>query len=196
MKPPLAYGITGVSLMYLGIDQSLNATGLCLVDDQGMVRESETVDPGKLRDVERLAFVKARVTSLLRRGAKFVAFEGYSYNSVGRVFELGEVGGVLRLVVFESGLKYVVLPPASLKKFATGNPEAEKEAMVDAAKEAGFNASDDNQADAFFLAQVARHYHLETSPRKREQLEVLHALRFPKLKKPARRIRRIIKNAI
>lgn len=182
--------------VWLGIDQSLTATGLCLIDADGKVVAHETVDPGDLRGVERLAFVKARVVSLLARRVVFVALEGYSYNSVGRVFELGEVGGVLRLTVFEHGLQHVVLPPASLKKFATGNPGAEKEEMIEAAKQAGFNASDDNQADAFFLSQIARHFSLELMPRRREQLEVLHALRFPKPKKPVRRIRRTLKNAI
>lgn len=182
--------------MYVGIDQSLNGTGLCLRDAAGVVHATQTIDPGKLRGVERLACVKTRVTSFLSSRVAFVAFEGYSYNSVGRVFELGEVGGVLRLVVHEYGLSFVVVPPASLKKFATGNASAEKEDMVEAAKAAGFVTTDDNQADAFFLSQIARCYHLELAPPNRAQLEVLHSLRSPKSKKPTRRIRRVVKNSI
>jgi crossover junction endodeoxyribonuclease RuvC len=182
--------------MYVGIDQSLNGTGLCLRDANDIVHATQTVDSGKLRDVERLAYVKARVTSFLSDRVKFVAFEGYSYNSVGRVFELGEIGGVLRLLVHEHRLSYVVIPPASLKKFATGNPRAEKEDMVEAAQRAGFDTEDDNQADAFFLSQIARCHHLELAPPNRAQLEILHSIRSPKTKKPARRIRRLAKNSI
>jgi crossover junction endodeoxyribonuclease RuvC len=182
--------------MYLGIDQSLNATGLCRLHAQGQVEHGETVDPGKRREAARLAYVKSRVAPLLGPAVLFVAFEGYSYNSVGRVFELGEVGGVLRLLVFEHEVAYVVVPPVSLKKFATGNVSAEKEDMVAAAKYAGFVTDDDNQADAFFLAQIARCFHLELAPPNRAQLEVLHSLRSPKLKKPARRIRRLVKNSL
>jgi len=98
--------------------------------------------------------------------------------------------------MFENEVPYVVVPPVSLKKFATGNASAEKEDMVEAAKRAGFVTSDDNQADAFFLSQIARCYHLELAPPNRAQLEVLHSLRFPKPKKPARRIRRVVKNSI
>lgn len=182
--------------MYVGIDQSLNGTGLCLRDANGIVHAAQTVDPGKLRDVERLAYVKDRVTSFLSDRVKFVAFEGYSYNSVGRVFELGEIGGVLRLLTHEQGVPHVVVPPANLKKFATGNPRAEKEDMVEAAKRAGFDPKDDNQADAFFLSQIARCLHLELAPPNRAQLEVLHSIRSPKTKKPARRIRHLTKNSI
>lgn len=182
--------------MYAGIDQSLNGTGLCLRDADGVVHTAQTIDPGKLRDVQRLAYVKARVMSFLSDRVKFVAFEGYSYNSVGRVFELGEIGGVLRLLVHEHGLPYVVIPPLVLKKFATGNPAADKEDMVSFARQAGFAARDDNQADAFFLAEIARCHHLELAPPNRAQLEVLHSIRSPKVKKPARRVRRLTKNSI
>lgn len=182
--------------MYLGIDQSLNATGLCLVDAEGRVHFQQTVNPNKLRGVHRLAYVKAAVKPLLDARTKFVAFEGYSYNSVGRVFELGEVGGVLRLLVHEHQLTYVDVSPVSLKKFATGNTSAEKEDMIAAARRSGFDPADDNQADAYFLSQVARHTHLETMPPLRHAIEVLHALRFPKPKKPARRIRRVVRNSI
>lgn len=182
--------------MFLGIDQSLNATGLCRLDKDGRVERHQTVDPGRLRDVARLAYVKQSLVPLLSPGVLFVAMEGYSYNSVGRVFELGEVGGVVRLLVHEHGLSYVVIPPVSLKKFATGNPSAEKEDMVEAAKRAGFDASDDNQADAFFLSQIARCLHLKLTPPNRAQLEVLHCIHSPKPKKPARRIRRLAKNSI
>lgn len=182
--------------MFLGIDQSLNATGLCLVDADGRPTHGETVTPAPRKGAERLAYVKACAMRCLARGVKFVALEGYAYNSVGRVFELGEVGGVLRLLVFEHGLAYVIVAPASLKKFATGNPEAEKTEMVAAAVRVGFAAEDDNQADAFFLAQIARAHHLGLTPNVRAQLEVLHSLRNPKKKPAARRVRRTVRNAI
>lgn len=183
--------------MYLGIDQSLNATGLCLVDPTGQVQHHETVDPGKARDAQRLACIKARVVPLLGPRTQLVALEGYAYNSVGRVFELGEIGGVLRLLVHEYQLSYVVVPPASLKKYATGKAQAEKADMCNAARRHGFDpGDDDNQADAFFLSQIARHLHLGKASLLRHQLEVLQALRSPKPKKPARRIRRVVKNSI
>jgi len=184
-------------MAYLGIDQSLNGTGLCLISDDGKVLRLETVDPGGLRGVERLAFVKARAQALLGLDVRFVANEGYSYDSVGRVFELGEMGGVLKLLVHEHGIGLTTVAPSALKKFATGKPSADKAAMLKAAREAGVQPDDDNQADAFFLAEVARQFHLGDSiPTSRARLEVVHTLHQPKTKKPVRKLRRLVTNAM
>lgn len=182
-------------MAYLGVDQSLNATGLCRLDSDACVTVLATVDPGKLRDGARLAFIKRAVSSTLA-DVKFVALEGYSYDSVGRVFELGEVGGVLKVVFVEASIPYVVVPPVLLKKFATGSTSASKEAMILAAKNKGLIAADDNQADAFFLAQIARAFVLNNA-RLRCEMEVLHTLRHPVIKKKVRQQpRRLIKAAI
>lgn len=182
--------------LFLGVDQSLNGTGLCLLTVGGAVVHLETVCPGSRRRVERLAYVKAHVVALLNSNVKFVGIEGYAYDSVGRVFELGEVGGVLRLCIHESQLSYIDIAPASLKKFATRNAMAKKEAMVEAAAAAGVHVTDDNQADAFFLAMIARHVHTGIAPSTRAQMEVIYRLQHPSEKKPTRRIRTLTKNAL
>jgi Holliday junction resolvasome RuvABC endonuclease subunit len=179
---------------FLGIDQSLNATGVCRMGGEGSVTAVATVDPKGARDGERLMFVKRAVASMASE-VQFAALEGYSYDSVGRVFELGEIGGVIKVLLHESNIEYVVVPPALLKKFATGSATASKEAMIDAAKERGCVVADDNQADAYFLAHVARAY-VRGGATRRCELEVLHTLRNPSEKKSRRRVRRLVKAAI
>jgi len=182
--------------LFLGVDQSLNGTGLCLLTVEGVITYLETVRPGSRRGVERLAYVKSCVMALLTPNVKFVGIEGYAYDCVGRVFELGEVGGVLRLCIHESQLSYIDVAPACVKKFATRNAMAKKEAMVQAAVAAGAPVTDDNQADAFFLAMIARHVHTGIAPSTRAQMEVVYRLQNPPEKKPVRRIRTLTKNAL
>jgi Holliday junction resolvasome RuvABC endonuclease subunit len=183
-------------MAFLGVDQSLNGTGLCVVDDDGAPTHIETVEVGKRRGAERLAFIESRTESLLDGKIQFVTREGYSYDSTGRVFELGEVGGVLQLLFYKRGLQYAVVAPAALKKFAVDDPRASKEALIIAAKERGAVVQDDNQADAYWLAQIARMLH-QGSPAAtpRHQLEVLRQIEAPR-KKHARRVRRLVKNAL
>lgn len=186
-------------MAFLGVDQSLNGTGLCVVDAAGCVLRIETIDVGLRRGAERLAFIEARTESLLDGKIQFVCVEGYSYNSTGTVFELGEVGGVLKLLFFKKGLAFTTVTPAALKKFAVGDHQASKEALIIAARsteEGGVDARDDNQADAYFLASVARMLHVNP-PRDtpRHRLEVLHQLRNPE-RKTVRRVRRLVKNAL
>jgi crossover junction endodeoxyribonuclease RuvC len=181
-------------MSFLGIDQSLNATGICRMDDVGSVVALATVNPGDAKDGARLILVKRAIAAIASE-IEFAALEGYSYDSVGRVFELGEIGGVVKVLLIESNIPYVVVPPSMLKKFATGNSSASKEDMVDTAKERGCMTTDDNQADAFFLACIARAYAKGTA-RSRCEMDVVHALKNPTPKKTKRRVRRLVKAAI
>lgn len=185
-------------MRYLGVDPSLNGTGLCSVTDDGAVVHLATVDPGELRGEARLDVVERAVKSFLDQGAALVAIEGYAYHAVGdQVFQLGEVGGIVRLLAFRSGTPYIVIAPMLLKKFATGSPSAEKAHMIKAAEALGAcPGDDDNQADAFFLARVALVSARPTAAKARRELEVVHRLRNPPPKKKQRRARRLIPNAL
>jgi len=183
-------------MAFLGIDQSLTGTGICILSDAGDLVASATVTTDDLRDGERLVYIKTAVANFLA-GVEFATLEGYSYDSVGRVFELGEIGGVLKVLLHEHHVPYVVVAPVLVKKFATGSVHASKDAMLAAAASQGhdFGANDD-QADAFFLACIARTY-AKNIARHRCEMDVLHTLRNPgKNKKPRRHLRRLIKNAI
>lgn len=179
---------------YVGIDQSLNGTGLCRLSDEGTEAEAWTIDAEGRRGPERLLHVKNRVSTLLGNAVQFVCVEGYAYDSVSHHHALGEVGGVLKLLIHERGIPQLVVPPASLKKFATGNSRASKEDMV-AAVPNWVKVDDDNQADAFFLACVARFFHLGVRPQTRAQMEVLRRLAVPQ-PRVKRRVRKLVKNAL
>lgn len=181
---------------YLGIDASLEGTGLCLINNAGHVLRAETVSTG-LRGVARLAAIKNRTDLFVPHDVEFAAMEGYAYHAVGSVFELGEVGGVLRLLVHERRVTYVDVPPINLKKFATGFTSANKDHMISAAQEAGARPEDDNQADAYFLARIALAcMHRTAVPLKRSQMDIVHRLLHPPAKKSKRRARRLVKNAV
>jgi len=48
-------------------------------------------------------------------------------------------------------IPYQSIPVGTIKKFATGKGNASKEMMIESAREAGFDVSDDNEADAVHL---------------------------------------------
>lgn len=182
-------------MLFLGIDQSLTGTGLCLLSPQGNVVTSATITTAGRRDGDRLAFIKRGVASLLA-GVTGAAVEGYSYNSTGHVFELGEIGGVVKVLLVEHAIPYISVPPVLVKKFATGNSHADKRAMMSAAAaRRGAAFADDDQADAFFLAHIALAYAQNTAETRRE-LDVLATLRRPPQRKTKRRVRRLIPNAV
>lgn len=188
-------------MSFLGVDQSLNATGICVISDDGVVvRTLLTVEHkvGGKTDAKLLGIRRAVISALSE--ARFAALEGYAYDSIHRAFDLGEVAGTVKTALFEHEIPYVVVPPVTLKLFATGTTRASKEDMIAAAKASGVDpGDDDNRADALFLARVARAM-LLGADRKRCEMEAIHSLKVSSSgkqdKRAPRRPRRLIKNAL
>lgn len=185
---------------YLGIDASLEGTGLCLVSGVGLVLRSTTVLPTGLRDMARLAMIKATTAAFVDgMDVAYAAVEGYAFGAINQAFSLGEIGGVLRLLVHECGIPRVDVPPVNLKKWATGRTEADKNEMVAAAIADGARPGDHNQADAYFLARIALALaddSPETRPRQRSKLEVIRSITSPPRKKSRPRPRRLVENPV
>lgn len=166
--------------MYLGIDQSLRSSGLAVVSEKQEIVCLGEVAPGKLTGVTRLAHIRSALRDHLAAepDIKFAAMEGYAYDvGAGRVFELGEVGAVVKLTLHDAGIPFVIVPPASLKLFVSGMGGATKEQMREATyKKWGLDIDQDDQCDAHGLAQLARAFHLGCGST-RAELEVIKKLK-------------------
>lgn len=140
----------------VGIDASLTNTGISILHQA--THSISLVQPGKLRGAARLCDIRDRVWQhvIVHGMPQMVAIEGYAYDAVGRVFDLGEGGGVIKLKLFDHNVPTVVVPPTSLKKFATNNGGASKAKMIKAARvQYGVTTKNDNLADAVALAMFA-----------------------------------------
>jgi crossover junction endodeoxyribonuclease RuvC len=148
----------------LGIDQSLIETGLCIYRSDGMYTLS-SIKPKKEREVERLLLFKEKFTTFLRSNAiNFAAIEGYAMGiRGGRTFSLGELGGLLKLILREEEIPTIVIPPTQLKKFVTSKGNCQKDLMMkEVYRKWQVDISNNNLADAFGLAKVADAYYKAT----------------------------------
>src|ERR1700690_2602661 len=90
-----------------------------------------------------------------------IAIEGYSYGSKAGREMAGELGGVLRHMLWHCGFTYIDVPPTTLKQYVTGKGNAQKSMMIkEVYKKWQYEAADDNEADAYSLARLAADYHL------------------------------------
>lgn len=142
--------------MIVALDPSVTATGCAstagvrtiIGRGQGMARLA------RLRDEIRDAVAAADV----------VIIEGYSFGSprgaANRAHQLGELGGMIRLMLHDLGIPYVDVPPANLKQFACGKGNASKDDVFAAAiRRLGYPGSSKDEADALWLyAMAAAHY--------------------------------------
>jgi crossover junction endodeoxyribonuclease RuvC len=154
---------------YIGIDQSLTCTSVCVYTGQELTITRIKPDH---TGVKRLNTIYEAVDSVLAyHPDAMVAIEGYAYNAKGMYFNLGEVGGAIRLAVFKRSMPLIQVPPTHLKKYITGVGNANKNVIIkELYKKYELDINDDNDADAASLAILCREYfetqfHIVTSLR-------------------------------
>lgn len=152
----------------VGLDISLRGPSVCVLggeprgkvgDNQGLhVCESALIRAGEdLTGPERLSVVSDALWSWLSsrgqctRGRLYV-MEGYAF-SAQSAHSIGEIGGCVRKMIWQSGGNLLVIPPSTLKKFLTGKGAGDKNiVMKHVFKRWNFDVDDDNQCDAFGCA--------------------------------------------
>lgn len=170
-------------LHFVGIDQSLNEPGIVVLAEDGtLVVAAALKVVARCKGSERLAALATFYrTHLYLDAVARGAVEGPALDSTHREFDLGEASAVAKLAVYAAtNTEPLVVAPLQLKKYIASTTGARKEDVVNAVKTRyGFSTDNDNIADAYVLAQIARHYHLDLRPPTRAAAEVIAALRFP-----------------
>lgn len=173
------------SRIYVGIDPSLRSTGMATLTEPDVTETRVSrIEPKKLKGVERLAFIRDYIRGAIEEPPAFACIEGPSIYSVNRADDIGQLRGVILILLHDLKVPTIVIAPKTLKKFATGNGDASKERMVKAAqKEFDYSFLDsDDIADALWLARIAWRLH-DDSGATRKQLEVIDGIRNPKIKR-------------
>jgi len=147
--PPLPLPTVAPPKRVIGLDLSLTATGVAYPSGRVATWRS------KHRGCERLLELRDDVLAAARR-ADLVVMEGYAFGRPQQAHYLGELGGVVRLGLYEVGTPFVVVPPSVLKGYACGRGNAPKdEVLVSAVRRLGYEGADNNQADALWLRAIA-----------------------------------------
>ena len=146
----------------IGIDPSLSSTGIAIRKNDKVVR-TWCITAAGLRGVDRLAELRKSVqVALMLYRPQLVAYEGYAFGFRGKsnaLFSLGELGGVLKLLILESGIDILLVPPTVLKMFVTGNGAAKKEEVgLALQEELGVSFATSDQADAAGLLLMGEAY--------------------------------------
>lgn len=164
------------AVLVVGLDLSLRSAAAFSLRD-GEPEDSLLVRPDiKVHDLrtglERLELVYRSMRgfinsqAILQKLTPYVCIEDYAYAARGQaVISLGELGGLMRLWVYEKGYPLRTVAPQRAKKFLTGKGNAGKPLMTDTAdKDRGFReiVGDTKRtygrhdlADAFAIAQFA-----------------------------------------
>ena len=168
--------------MIAGLD--LSTTRIGYADPSGSTHSITT--SVKPKEPARRLHELVRSLEHLLRGLgprpRLVVIEGYvpSARGLRTLIRLAELGGVVRLRLWELDIAYVEVNPAKLKRYATGSGGADKPAMQAAAAELGASAANHDEADAFLLRHLGRAaYGLEAVEPDGYRAEVVASITWP-----------------
>jgi crossover junction endodeoxyribonuclease RuvC len=152
----------------IGIDPGLAVTAWAESGgDSGIIQPSQS---GMARLVEILAALQKAEVHL----ADGIAIEGYSFGSPYRAHQLGELGGGIRMWLWQCATPYIDVAPPTLKKFATGSGRAKKDELRLAVwKRWGKEFKTEHEVDAFVLAKIAEAVFGDPGPLTQFQSEVV-----------------------
>lgn len=183
---------TGVSVepLAVGIDASLTSTGAVALGSKTGECVSILLLQPKERGVLRLAGIKQGFREWLDSLGLIahVAMERYGFDAQSRHAEIGEGGGVIKLVLLEDLATPVCFPslpaPQQIKKFVTGRGNANKDEMrLGVYKCWGFEHKSNDVVDAYAAAQLARGFINPELTLTQPQKDTLQAMKNPPKKK-------------
>lgn len=140
--------------IYMGIDQSLNGTGIVIYnknEDKVLFSTTLSSEKTKLSDEKngapielRLIYIIDSIAEIIKKfNVQVVGIEGLAFNSSGsrsgKSYSSGNSNSSRQLsglffgimcLLYREGLKYFVIAPKSVKLVATGSGNASKEEMV------------------------------------------------------------------
>ena len=145
----------------IGLDLSLTSTGVAIG------RATWAIATKGLRDEERLIYIRDLILEAIsdlepEPDVQFVVFvEGYSFASRNsHAHALGELGGVVRVALYEAAIPYVEVPPTCRAEFATGKGNASKSEVVSAiSARTGLiwdGPGNEDRCDAWILQEIGR----------------------------------------
>ena len=147
---------------YLGIDPSITNTGVVVLDAEGKFVDAADGKRfvGKAKGFDRFRRQADGIVDFVSRvtGNRPVCcgYEGYSFGSVHRTYDLAEYGGILKDALRKIASPVYIVPPTTNKAFAVGNGAAGKEAVRKAALAEGLaEGLSGDIYDAYFLALFA-----------------------------------------
>jgi len=111
----------------MGLDLSLTSTGISINGETSLICS-------KFKGAQRLSEINSSILELcLENNINTVIVEGYSFASRNsQAHSIGELGGCVRMTLWESDINYVEVPPTCRAKFATGKGNASKGEVISA----------------------------------------------------------------
>lgn len=195
-------GIELPTVKVMGIDPSLNSTGIAMVTKHvphdNVESKIGVIGAKSAREhIEKLYLIGNMIKRYVEDfDPTLIVMEGYSFGSTNGREVAGEVRGAMYPVLWDSGYSFegtagkiygriVLVSPGQLKKFATGSHKADKDMIrLQVYKRWRFESETNDAVDAYVLARIGLAWldQAERAALTKCQEEVIQAVFEPKEK--------------
>jgi crossover junction endodeoxyribonuclease RuvC len=149
-------------IISLGLDLSLTGTGVIILEDGKIIKrhliKSKPVGDLPLNEVRRIRKIVEEIEMIVSENEIQIAvIEGLAFmvRNATALVQLSALNYMVRGMLDDYHISFVIVAPTSLKKFATGSGASKKDVMlIEVYKRWGVSILDDNENDAFCLAKV------------------------------------------
>ncbi len=125
-------------MIIMAIDQSLTGSGITIYKDgewnYDLISSKKTkgTKSPSIDYTKRLSQIVENYEKLIDKySPEYIIIEGMSYGSQSSaIFELGGLSHLSRKLFLDKNIKFVVIPPKTLKKYFTQNGNADKNEMI------------------------------------------------------------------
>ena len=146
----------------LGLDLSLVDTGLVILEDGKIKKQtlikSKPVGKKPIDELHRIRKIVEQVELIITDDLPDIAIiEGMAFmaRNTTALVQLSALNYMTRALLVDYKIPFVIVAPTSLKKFLTGSGKAKKDVMlIETFKRYGVTILDDNECDAYSLAQI------------------------------------------
>lgn len=142
----------------VGVDLSLTGTGLAHADGT-----ADTYEPCADREahhglvrMDEIATYVDRATDMV--DLELVVLEGLAFDAHDTKRQQAQLTGIVRHSLYRANKPFIVVPPNTLKKYATGSGAAKKMTVFKAAQyRFGYDGESFDEADALWLRAIGWH---------------------------------------
>jgi len=150
------------NIISLGLDLSLVGTGLVILENGKLLKRTLIKSkPSGSKPKDEVARIRKIVTEiecvLGETMPTIAAIEGLAFmaRNTTALVQLSALNYMTRALLVDYHIPFIVVAPTSLKKYVTGNGAAKKDVMlIETYKRWGVTLLDDNENDAYGLAQI------------------------------------------
>lgn len=161
----------------MGIDPSLASTGLVVLANGNLILH-ETLEVKEKGIARLLTLQNILEERLIAYNPDLVVVEGYAFARSNQAHQMGELGGMIRILLTQKRYSWIEVAPTQAKKFATGKGNAPKDIILrDVYKRWGVEFDSSDEADAFILAKIGQAVLGDVKGLTQDQMKIIKAIK-------------------